>query len=225
MKKILIILLAIMGMQARWLPDINFWSGQFKEHAEFATDFTSNPKLKEQGNTLAKKFDALRRSNPQESKNEFLAAAKEIKKFQKHVDASLSKKDPDYAIKHDLIDHMNKETDYAIRRVERGGMLRIPDEVKFWNEEHEGEAKATAYFMTTENGLKNRAKEIETKLKNNQAKKSLRTVEQANRELDKAGQELDMNPDKTRMPKKLAMHEARERARAQETFTQLEAGQ
>lgn len=222
MKVISLICLLLGGaLQAKHQADIPFWSGQFKEHAEFCIDFTPNAQLKEHGRNLIRKFEDLQKEDPNVCKKRFINTAKEIKKFQKLVDKTITSKDPDASIKHDLIDHMNKETDYAIKRVERGRLSK-KEEVKFWSEEHEGEAKATAYFMTTTNGLKTEAKQLEAQLKKNKSVQSLQVVEQANMKLDQASAELDAQPQKTRMPKKLEKHEARERQRAKEIFEELD---
>lgn len=208
-----ILLISLRAFSSQLSGDVEFWSNQFKEHAEFCSDFTPNQNLKEEARDFITDFAQLARSS---NKSEFIERSKDIRKFQKKIASSIKKNDPDYSIKQDLIDHMNKETDYAIKRV--SGKISPKDEIKFWNEEHKGEAKATAYFIERDASLKKEAKKIEEQLKESS---KLTTVEEANQELDALGKQLDAQPQKTRMPKKLAKHEERERARAQQIFKQI----
>ena len=199
--------------------NISFWAFQEKEHAEFCMDFISNEKLKSEGKIIADKFQQLH-TNPKGKKNEFLTLSTRIKKFQNNVRGVLNENDKDYKIKVALIDHMNLEADYAEKKV-RGKRLTRNEELKFWMEEHKGEAEAISYFMKNDNELKNEADELVKDLKEEIAKPTLTLAADANHELDEIGEDLEDDPSKTRMPKKLAEHEKRERARAEQTFREL----
>ena len=228
MKHILIIIMcalsgSIIHAQPLSISDnIKFWSEQMVEHAEFASEFAKDPQLKQKGLELSNKFKKI---NPNDSKA-FLALADEIKKYQSQVRADVKKSynKKETAIPLDLLAHMDLETDYAKKKAQ-GKQLSKHEEAIFWSEEHEGEAKVMAALMNPKApALKKEAEAISETLKNNAHiwKGSLEVVENANTELDSIGKQLEKDPSKTKIPAKLAEHEKRERARAAQTFKQLE---
>lgn len=199
--------------------NIAFWARQQKEHAQFCVDFTSNDKLKEEGRTIAEKFNQIY-TNPQNKNREFIALTLRIKKFQNNVKNMLKESDKEYSIKTALIDHMNLEADYAEKKV-RGKRFSKSEELKFWMEEHKGEAEATAYYMNNDKQLKSEADQLAKELKADITKPTLALAQEANEELDDLSEELNENPEKTRMSQKLAEHEKRERDWAKKIFKQL----
>ena len=200
--------------------EISFWAFQEKEHAEFCVDFTEKKELKDEGLRLSNEFEKIHQ-NPEDTKGEFLDLTKQAKKFQKKVAWSLKKDHPDYKIRKDLIDHMNLEANYVEKKLKN--KISAKDEVKFWIEEHEGEAKATAYFIDQDTPLKKEANELAQDLKQKEAhgQPELRIASIANKELDEISEKLAEDPELTRMPEKLAEHEKRERERAAEIFKRL----
>lgn len=207
--------------------NIRFWSGQMVEHAQMASDFTRNPELKKRGLALANDLKKFTKGNlTQKERTEFLDYCDKMKSYQADVRSDVKgskekkeQKDLDVA----LLDHMDKETDYAKKKAE-GKQLSEREEVQFWSEEHEGEAHVMATLMNPKAAaLKKEAQGLEKKLKSNAHiwADSLKVVDEANKELDAIGNELDKDPSKTRVPKKLAAHEKRERERAAQTFELL----
>lgn len=224
------IALSILTMSVMMYPDhitksidtledeIAFWAFQEKEHVEFCVDFTDKQELKNEGLRLANEFEKIHQS-PEDSKNKFLNLTKQAKKFQKKIASSLKKNHPDYKIRKDLIDHMNLEANYVEKKV--NSKLSAKEEIKFWIEEHEGEAKATAYFIVEQDTpLKKEANELTQDLKKKEAhgQPELRIASIANTELNEISEKLEADPELTRMPQKLAEHEKRERERAAEIF-------
>lgn len=203
--------------------DINFWLRQFKEHAEFATDFAYDNNLKQQGRELISRVSRL--INQSISSQDFDVLAKDMKSYQHAVakDVKNNGKDP---IKLDLLDHMNKETDYA-RKKAQGKKLTRQEEAKFWSEEHQGQAKVMGKLIKAEKApkLKEEAKITEEQLENNIGyfkQSNINIVESANNILNQIGKQLDLDPSKApQIPKKLAEHEKREREYAQKIFKEF----
>ncbi|MDR3550475.1 MAG: hypothetical protein P4L31_03615 [Candidatus Babeliales bacterium] len=226
----MLVLLAFANIQAKKIKkpnaridmmedNIAFWARQQKEHAQFCVDFTSNDKLKEEGRTIAEKFNQLH-TKPQSKNREFLSLTSRIKKFQNNVKNMLKESDKEYSIKIALIDHMNLEANYAEKKV-RGKRFSKSEELKFWMEEHKGEAEATAYYMNDDKELKTESDQLAKELKTEIAKPTLALAQDANQELDDISEELNENPEKTRMSGKLAEHEKRERDWAKKIFKKL----
>lgn len=206
--------------------DVAFWAAQMAEHAEFAAGFTNDAALKQKGNELSAHFKKYTKGsmNPAAIK-EFLKASDDILRYQNEVRSFLKRQKGDHQLSLDLLDHMDKETAYAKKKA-HGKRLSKREEAQFWSEEHEGEAHVISALMTPKApALKQEAQALEKKLKDNAHfwKDSLKVVENANDELDKIGAELEKDPSKTKVPAKLAQHEKRERARAAQTFRELEA--
>lgn len=210
---------------------IQFWAGQFKEHAEFCSDFTPDPLLKAQGLKIAKQFkEFVRNSNDNPDRAEkFLQLSRNQKAYQDQVYSSI-KKAPlknengklDKKIKLDLVDHMNKENAYAQDKA-RGKKYTATQEAKFWSEEHEGQAKTMASLMTPKAGkLETEAKDVASSLKLNKWVGTENTIKQANQELDKIGDALAADHEKSKVPAMLAEHEKRERNYAKEIFQRLD---
>lgn len=214
------------------VDDINFWAGQMVEHAEFASDFTNDAELKKEGLALAAKFKNLPSiKNPDAQLiAHFLELSKEIKAYQARVRTYLKKRKNEYpnkALSLDLLDHMDLETDYAVKKAE-GKKLSKNEEVAFWSKEHEGEAKVIAVLSVPGSSeaqeVKKEAEEVKSQLGSNHRywNNSLQKVEKGNAELDALAKKIDTNPSINKIPAKLAKHEERERKRAQETFRKLE---
>lgn len=215
--------------------DISFWAGQMVEHAEFASDFTNDPALKKDGLALAAKFKSLNQvSNPDVNLiPTFLELAKEIKAYQANVRKFLKKQKntlPNKALNLDLLDHMDLETDYAVKKAE-GKKLSKNEEISFWSKEHEGEAKVIATLANPNSSnpeeaeeVKKEAKQVESLLGSNHKfwNNSLEKVEKGNAELDELAKKIGEHPSINTISAKLAKHEERERKRAQETFKKLE---
>ena len=195
---------------------IRFWAGQMKEHAEFAANFAHDPALKKQGLELSKRAQDAQNANGAD----FLQLCSDLKSYQNKVYSDVKKhEEANNNIKLDLLDHMNKETDYAQKKAQ-GKRLTQDEEARFWSEEHQGQAKAIAHFMKP-NGmpLKQEAEQLEKSLNQPYMRatdKKMGTIEQANQEIDTIGAQLEKDPSKTQMPQKLAAHEKRERAYARE---------
>ena len=205
------------------VDDIRFWSLQFKEHPEMASDFTNDAAIKQEGLQQAAQWQNYRTSGSFDAK-EFTRLANLNKSYQNKVyrwiNSNKNEKDLDKQIQLDLLDHMNKETDYAIKKAS-GRPMSAAEEIAFWAEEHKGEAKASAHFSKDEQ-VRGEAQVVEEDLNNNSGRPEnlqLQSVENANKELDK----MSKIPGKSRMPKKLAEHEQRERNRAKEIFRRLGA--
>lgn len=207
--------------------DISFWAGQLQEHAEFGADFVTDRLLKKKGTDLAQEFASIKNgTHDQERQKNFLSAAQKLGKYLSDVQVSLrDHHEPKNSIKWDLINHMKLENGYAQDKA-RGKVFTRKEEVKFWSEEHEGEAKATAYFLKSETGnLKIEAQELAKRLQKNAHRwinTDIQLVEDANKELDMIGAALKKDPSQTNMPQKLANHEKRERERAIQTLKKME---
>ncbi len=208
--------------------NIRFWAAQMVEHGEFAAEFTNNGALKKRGMELEQKLQKFSKANLSEAdRKEFIQLCDEMIAYQNDVMADVkdSKEKPKEQkdLEKALLDHMNKETAYAKKKAE-GKQLSEREEVQFWSEEHEGEAHVMATLMNPKAAhLKKESQAVEKQLKNNAHAwaDSLAVVEKANAELDAIGKELDADPSKTKVPKKLAAHEKRERERAVQTFELL----
>lgn len=211
--------------------DAYFWAGQMKEHAEFAADFTNDAELKKEGLALAEKFKSLLTlKNPDADLIPlFLILAKQIKDYQARVRTYLKKQSNEYpgkALKLDLLDHMDLETDYAVKKAE-GKKLSKNEEIAFWSKEHEGEAKVIEVLSnlgSEAQAVKKEAEQVKNSLSKNHGywNNSLEKVEKGNSELNVLAQKIDANPSINKIDPKLAKHEERERKRAQETFRALE---
>ncbi|GMU18950.1 MAG: hypothetical protein AMXMBFR12_01420 [Candidatus Babeliales bacterium] len=219
-------------IDAQVVDDITFWAGQMVEHAEFAADFTNDPEFKKEGLALAAKFKKMTKiKNPDvNSVSAFLLLAKQIKEYQAKVRSYLKKQTNEYpnkTINLDLLDHMDLETDYAIKKAE-GKKLSKNEEIAFWSKEHEGEAKVIAVLSVPGSSeaheVKKEAEEVKTSLGSNHRfwNNSLEKVEQGNAELNALAKKIEANPSINKIDPKLAKHEERERKRAQETFRKLE---
>ena len=224
--------LAQSKLAVQTVDDITFWAGQFVEHAEFASDFTNDQALKSEGLALAAKFKKLKGINNPDLNliPTFLELSKEIKAYQARVRTYLKKRKNEYpgkALSLDLLDHMDLETDYAVKKAE-GKKLSKNEEVAFWSKEHEGEAKVIAVLSVPGSSeaqeVKKEAEEVKSSLGSNHRfwNNSLEKVEQGNAELNALAKKIDENPSINKIPAKLAKHEERERKRAQETFRRLE---
>lgn len=210
--------------------DVTFWAGQMAEHAEFASDFTNDQTLKSEGLALAAKFKKLKGINNPDLNliPTFLELSKEIKAYQARVRTYLKKRKneyPDKALNLDLLDHMDLETDYAIKKAE-GKKLSKNEEIAFWSKEHEGEAKVIAVLANTGSEaqeVKKEAEQVKSLLGANHRfwNNSLEKAEKGNAELNALAKKIDKNPSINKIPAKLAQHEERERKRAQETFLKL----
>lgn len=208
--------------------EVNFWAGQYVEHAEFAAGFTQDPLLKNEGMELKQQvltFKKALQNNP-DFQAQFQKLSQNMKEYQDKVMAYV-KKQPKSKIKDiqlDLLDHMNLETEYASKK-STGKHMSKEDEANFWNKEHEGEAKVmNALIVPTAPRLKEEAGNVAARLKKNTGwlkSSDLKTVEQANQELNAIGKELDKDPAKSEIPAKLAKHEERERMHAEEIFKQF----
>lgn len=196
--------------------DKSFWSNQQQEHAEFCIDFAKNPHLKKEGEKIALQFEKLKNTCPADK--ELISLTKKIKKFQKKVLQDLDPKDKDYTIKVDLIEHMNLEANYILRKMHQ--VLSKKDEIAFWKKEHEGEAKAISYFMINKADAK-QPNLLVSRLKNETEQPSAESIIIANQELEELGKILEENPGMTRLPHKLANHEHRERLYAATILTDL----
>lgn len=214
------------------VDDINFWAVQLLEHAEFASEFTNDSTLKSEGLALAAKFKNLKNISNLDLNlvPTFLELAKEIKEYQARVRTYLKKRKNEYpgkALSLDLLDHMDLETDYAVKKAE-GKKLSKNEEVAFWSKEHEGEAKVIAALSNPGSSeaqeVKKEAEEVKNLLGANHRfwNNSLQKVEKGNAELDVLAKKIDTNPSINKISAKLAKHEERERKRAQETFRKLE---
>lgn len=218
---------------AQAVDNITFWAGQMAEHAEFASDFTNDATLKKEGLALAEKFKKNHKhlSNPDiELIPTFLELAKNIKDYQARVRSYLKKQKntyPNKALNLDLLDHMDLETDYAVKKAE-GKKLSKNEEIAFWSKEHEGEAKVIAVLSipgsSEAHEVKKEAEEVKSQLGSNHRywNNSLEKVEKGNAELNALAKKIDAHPSINKIDPKLAKHEERERKRAQETFRQLE---
>lgn len=202
------------------------------EHAEFASDFTNDATLKQEGLALAEKFkkNLKHLSNPDiELIPTFLELSKNIKDYQARVRTYLKKRKNEYpgkALSLDLLDHMDLETDYAVKKAE-GKKLSKNEEVAFWSKEHEGEAKVIATLAnqgSEAQEVKKEAEQVKSLLGSNHRfwNNSLEKAEKGNAELNALAKKIDENPSINKIPAKLAKHEERERKRAQETFRKLE---
>ncbi len=205
--------------------DIQFWLGQFQEHAEFARDFTQDVKLIVRGNTLMKNNeDLLKQSRANKNLvSDFLKIADEMLNFQNEVQADVKKqKNGNKDLLLSLLEHMNKETNYAKEKA-NGKKLSKADEAAFWSTEFKEEAEAMSKLVK-DIDLKNKAEEIANSLKAEQASKpqpELKKVELANDQLNKLGKEIDKRP-KSSFFDKLGKHEERERKYAQDIFNKFE---
>lgn len=217
------------------LRDIDFWTNQFKEHAEFAADFTNNEQLKNKSIQLQDKITQIQnRTIPNKSslQQEFIGLADQMEKYQNEVMSYLKKnsKDPkkEYGLQLALLDHMNQETDYA-RKKASGKKFTPEQEAKFWSTEHKGQAEVMTTLIKANvpggASLKVEAANVMKELEDNIGyftSSDINTVEQANQELDAIGKQLDKDPKKSSISAKLAKHEERERAYAQTIFEHIQ---
>jgi hypothetical protein len=215
------------------LPDIEFWLNQFREHAEFASNFTNDTKLREKGLVLAERAKSLSEFSTATKKNQdqFLALCDSMKNYQNKVMSHLKKDKQRKSLEIDLLDHMNQETKYA-RQKAQGKKFTKTQEANFWNTEHKGQAKVMTQLINSSipgaANLKEDANNVLKQLEENEgyiSNSDIATVERANEELNAIGEQLKQDPKKSNIPEKLAAHEERERHYAENIFKKYDSEQ